>query len=97
MLFVCCWKVDMRVVKFVGVGLVFVIVLIVILFVVGIFLGVLILIIFVWVESVMGYWLLIDGNVKVSIWLKLILILNDLMLFDFRDCSGIMWLMIDSV
>ncbi|RXH26078.1 cell envelope biogenesis protein AsmA [Bradyrhizobium nanningense] len=87
----------MRAVKFAGVALAAVIILIATLLVVGIPSGFLTTTIASRVESATGYRLSIDGTTKISLWPTLNVTLNDLTLADPRDRSGITRLTVDSV
>ncbi|MGY8710435.1 AsmA family protein [Bradyrhizobium sp. 18BD] len=87
----------MRAVKFVGAVFAAIIVVIALLLVVGIPSGFLTSTIASRVESATGYRLSIDGTTKISLWPTLNVTLNDLVLADPKDRSGITRLTIDSV
>jgi AsmA protein len=87
----------MRAVKFAGVALAAIIIVIALLLVIGIPSGFLTATIASRVEQATGYRLSIDGTTKLSLWPTLNVTLNDLTLADPRDRSGITRLTIDSV
>lgn len=87
----------MRAVKFAGVALAAIIIVIALLLVIGIPSGFLTATIASRVEQATGYRLSIDGTTKISLWPTLNVTLNDLTLADPRDRSGITRLTIDSV
>ena len=87
----------MRAVKFAGAAFAAIIVVIALLLVVGIPSGFLTSTIASRVESATGYRLSIDGTTKISLWPTLNVTLNDLILADPKDRSGITRLTIDSV
>ncbi|MCP3440071.1 AsmA family protein [Bradyrhizobium sp. CCGUVB14] len=87
----------MRAVKFAGVALLAVIVVIALLLVIGIPSGFLTATIASRVEQASGYRLSIDGTTKISLWPTLNVTLNDLTLQDPKDRSGITRVTIDSV
>lgn len=87
----------MRAVKFAGVAVAAVIIVIALLLVVGVPSGFLTSTIASRVESATGYRLSIDGTTKISVWPTLNVTLNDLTLADPKDRSGITRLTIDSV
>ncbi|HEV2153045.1 AsmA family protein [Bradyrhizobium sp.] len=87
----------MRAVKFAGAAFAAVIVVIALLLVVGIPSGFLTSTIASRVESATGYRLSIDGTTKISLWPTLNVTLNDLILADPKDRSGITRLTIDSM
>ncbi|MFT4116741.1 AsmA family protein [Bradyrhizobium sp.] len=87
----------MRAVKFAGVAMVAVIIVIALLLVIGIPSGFLSSTIASRVESATGYRLSIDGTTKISLWPTLNVTLNDLTLQDPKDRSGITRLTVDSV
>jgi AsmA protein len=84
-------------VKFAGAAFAAVIVVIALLLVVGIPSGFLTSTIASRVESATGYRLSIDGTTKISLWPTLNVTLNDLILADPKDRSGITRLTIDSM
>ncbi len=87
----------MRAVKFAGVAVAAVIVVIALLLAVGIPSGFLTSTIASRIESATGYRLSIDGTTKISLWPTLNVTLNDLTLQDPKDRSGITRLTIGSV
>ena len=87
----------MRAVKFAGVALAAILIVIGLLLVVGIPSGFLTSTIASRVENATGYRLSIDGTTRISLWPTLNVTLNDLTLADPRDRSGITRLTVDSV
>ncbi|MBR0804433.1 AsmA protein [Bradyrhizobium japonicum] len=87
----------MRAVKFAGVAIAAVIIVIGLLLVVGIPSGFLTTTIASRVERATGYRLSIDGTTKISLWPTLNVTLNDLTFQDPKDRSGITRLTVDSV
>ena len=87
----------MRAVKFAGAAVAAVIVVIALLLVIGIPSGFLTSAITTRVESATGYRLTIAGTTRISVWPTLNVTLNDVMLADPKDRSGISRLTIDSV
>ncbi|OKO74243.1 cell envelope biogenesis protein AsmA [Bradyrhizobium sp. NAS80.1] len=87
----------MRAVKFAGVALAAVIIVIALLLVVGVPSGFLTSTIASRIESATGYRLSIDGTTKISLWPTLNVTLNDLTLQDPKDRSGITRLTVGSV
>ncbi|OKO72603.1 AsmA family protein [Bradyrhizobium sp. AS23.2] len=87
----------MRAVKFAGVAVAAVIIVIALLLVVGVPSGFLTSTIASRVESATGYRLSIDGTTKISLWPTLNVTLNDLTLQDPKDRSGITRLTVGSV